>query len=158
MQALLMVGQKRLDGCALALNDVAVRPSRPLLGDLAMDARIVSKGGPPGFELDIQDSGTRLTIGGHEFTLGKPIAVQIENAPWPTIGNNAATYALSSEDEAVTANAIVKAAPCKAEGKTYPLSLELVWNGTTYRSCASQAYQTLSLPTGFPPTLAVPER
>ncbi|WP_077146289.1 hypothetical protein [Sphingopyxis sp. KK2] len=158
MQALLIVGPARREGCALALDAADALPSRPLLGDLALDARIVSKGGPRGFELDIQDSGTRLAIGGREFTMGKPIAVQTENAPWPTIANNTATYALASEDETVTASALVEAVACKADGKTYPLALKLVFKGTTYRSCASQAYQTLSLPTDFPPVLAVPER
>jgi len=158
MQALLMVGTARREGCARALDEPDILPPRPLLGDLAMDGRIVSKGGPPGFELDIQDSGAKLLIGGREFNLGKPIAAQIANAPWPTVDNNSAAYALANNDETVTARAVVEAITCKAEGKTYPLALELVLNGTTYRSCASQAYQTLHLPTDFPPTLSIPER
>ncbi|MBN8846404.1 MAG: hypothetical protein J0H88_24490 [Sphingomonadales bacterium] len=145
MRATLLVGPTRREGCARTLSDAESTSSRPLLGDLAMDGRIVSKGGPPGFELDLQNGGTTLMIDGRVLSLGKPIAVQLENAPWPTIAGNAATYALASDDEAVTASATVEAASCEANDRTYPLTLKLVVEGKVYRSCASQAYQDLPL-------------
>lgn len=154
MQATLSVGSMRREGCARMLEDMEAPASRPLLGDLAMDGRIVSKGGPPGYSLDIQATGTTVNIGGRMLSLYKPVAIQMGDAPWPTIAGNVATYALASDDETVTASAMVEAASCKANGKTYLLTLALVVDGKTYRSCASQAY--LTLPMLSPPSVANP--
>lgn len=154
MRATLLTGSTRHEGCARTLSDAEALPRRPLLGDLAMDSKIVSKGGPQGFELDLQNSGTTLTIDGRVLSLGKPVAVQLENTPWPTIAGNAATYALASDDETVTASATIEAVSCEANGRTYPLTLKLVVEGKAYRSCASQAYQ--DLPMLAPPTIAPP--
>ncbi|MGN6595189.1 hypothetical protein [Sphingopyxis terrae] len=158
MRATLMVGTARREGCARSLEDTEALTPRPLLGDLAMDSRIVSKGGPPGYELDIQESGTRIVVGDRELQLGKPIAVQIGGTMWPIIAGGAATYALANDDETVTARAIVEAADCKTRDKIYPMTLTLVLDGKTYESCAAQAYRTLNMPTFIPPMLATPER
>lgn len=158
MRATLMVGTTRREGCARALEDSEALPPRPLLGDFALDSRIVSKGGPPGYELDIQDSGARMVVGGRELHLGKPIAVQIGGTMWPIIAGGSATYALANDDETVTARAIVEAADCKTREKIYTMRLTLVLDGMTYESCAAQAYQTLNMPTFIPPVLATPER
>lgn len=154
MQATLFVGPMRREGCARMLEVMEAPASRPLLGDLAMDGRIVSKGGPPGYSLDIQATGTTVNIGGRVLSLYKPVAIQTGNAPWPTIAGNVATYALANDDETVTASAMVEAASCKANGKTYLLTLALVVDGKTYRSCASHAY--LTLPMLIPPAVANP--
>ncbi len=154
MQAALSVGSMRREGCARVLKDTGAPTSRPLLGDLAMDSRIVSKGGLPGYSLDIQATGTTVNIGGRVINLHKPVAIQIGNAPWPTIAGNIATYAFANDDETMTASATVEAASCKANGKTYLLTLALVVDGQTYRSCASHAY--LTLPMLIPPTVSNP--
>ncbi|KQZ61582.1 hypothetical protein ASD67_20475 [Sphingopyxis sp. Root1497] len=154
LQAVLSVGSMRREGCARVLEDMGARVSRPLLGDLAVDGRIVSKGGPPGYSLDIQESGTTFTVRGRVLNLNKPVALQIANASWPTVAGNVATYALANDDETVTASATVQAANCKANGKTYLLTLALLVDGQTYRSCASQAY--LTLPMLSPPTVLSP--
>lgn len=156
MQAALSVGSMRREGCARALKDTGAPPSRPLLGDLAMDSRIVSKGGPTGYALDIQETGTTVNIGGRVINLHKPVMAQIGNTPWPTIASNVATYAFVNDDEIVTATATVEAARCNANGKTYLLMLALVFEAKTYRSCAAQAYLELSLPMLSIPTVANP--
>jgi uncharacterized membrane protein len=154
MRATLSVGSIRREGCARVLDDMESAAPRPLLGDLAMDSRIVSKGGPQGYSLDIQEAGTTANIGGRVLNLYKPAAVQIGNAPWPTIAGNVATYALASDDETTTATATVEAASCRANGKTYLLTLTLIVEAQTYRSCASQAYQVLNGPMLSIPTVA----
>jgi uncharacterized membrane protein len=156
MHATLSVGSMRREGCARMLEDMEASATRPLLGDLAMDSRIVSKGGPTGYALDIQETGTMVNIGGRVLNLRKPVTAQIGNTPWPTIAGNVATYALVDDDETVTATATAEAASCKANGKTYPLTLSLVFEARTYRSCASQAYKVLNIQTLSIPTVANP--
>lgn len=140
-------------GDASALQAFGDDPTWTVVVDAGGMSMAVEERGEPVFR-ELPAPLVSQTGSGRVLNLNKPVALQFANASWPTVAGNVATYALANDDETVTASATLQAASCTANGKTYLLTLALVVDGQTYRSCASQAY--LNLPMLSPPTVANP--
>lgn len=155
MRATLKVGTKTFDGCA-RLIDYYDFGKRPVVGDLSMDSRIESRGGPKGFKLILDDRGSVLSVDGRDYPMGRPAEVVLSGKPWPVVADDAATFDLASDDDTTTAKAIITAVRCDHGGKTYPLSVTVTFSGSQYRSCAAQAYMVLDMSTVIPTIIADP--
>lgn len=151
MTAVLRDGKQTFRGCARLIDSFPRNDM--VLNGLAMNTRIVSHGGPDGFNLDLAGGGygqTMLVIDGKSMELSQPMNSTLSGTGWPVISGSVARFKLVDETDTRIATAEIRAETCNLGRKTYPMRLTVIMGDKRYESCASHAFMQP------PPLIAIP--